>query len=164
MISQFFQFYFFFYLREFCGTLPFRSRSEYLELLKRDLCTYYGYNEFLVDKFMNLFSVNEVCYAISTNYFGIMPLDYLQVCFNCFRNLFDVKKLSSHLMVNLCFHLLIPKLITCSSSLWEKDQICDFTTLQIKVTWLCETDVLGTVPTIQLLQENYILLVVIIDQ
>lgn len=37
-----------------------RKRQEYIELLKRDLCTYYSYNEFLMEKFMQLFELNEL--------------------------------------------------------------------------------------------------------
>ncbi|VDN52479.1 unnamed protein product [Dracunculus medinensis] len=33
-----------------------RKRKEYLAILTRDLCKYYGYNEFLMEKFRNLFS------------------------------------------------------------------------------------------------------------
>lgn len=36
------------------------SRSEYMELLKKDLCTYYSYNEFLMERFMQLFALNEL--------------------------------------------------------------------------------------------------------
>uniref|UniRef100_A0A914ZEX1 SAM-dependent MTase RsmB/NOP-type domain-containing protein n=1 Tax=Parascaris univalens TaxID=6257 RepID=A0A914ZEX1_PARUN len=32
-----------------------RSREEYMTILLKDLCTYYGYNEYLMGKFMNLF-------------------------------------------------------------------------------------------------------------
>lgn len=39
---------------------PERSRIEYLEVLKKDLCTYYSYNEFLMETFMNVFAVNEL--------------------------------------------------------------------------------------------------------
>lgn len=39
---------------------PNRSRSEYLELLKNDLCTYYSYNEFLMEKLMQLFPLSEL--------------------------------------------------------------------------------------------------------
>lgn len=38
---------------------PERSRAEYLEQLKRDLATYYGYNEFMVDALLAMFSVGE---------------------------------------------------------------------------------------------------------
>ncbi|XP_011159821.2 25S rRNA (cytosine-C(5))-methyltransferase nop2 [Solenopsis invicta] len=37
-----------------------RSRSEYIELLRRDLCTYYSYNDFLMEKLMQLFSLDEL--------------------------------------------------------------------------------------------------------
>ncbi|XP_044760143.1 probable 28S rRNA (cytosine-C(5))-methyltransferase [Coccinella septempunctata] len=37
-----------------------RSRSDYLDLLKQDLCTYYSYNEFLMERFMQLFSLSEL--------------------------------------------------------------------------------------------------------
>lgn len=36
------------------------SRSDYLELLKKDLCIYYSYNEFLMERFMQLFPLNEL--------------------------------------------------------------------------------------------------------
>lgn len=36
------------------------SRSEYLALLKKDLCLYYSYNEFLMERFMQLFPLNEL--------------------------------------------------------------------------------------------------------
>jgi ribosomal RNA methyltransferase Nop2 len=32
-----------------------RTRKEYLAVLQADLCSYYGYNEFLIEKFMELF-------------------------------------------------------------------------------------------------------------
>lgn len=37
-----------------------RTRPEYTELLKKDLCTYYSYNDFLMDKLMNMFAINEL--------------------------------------------------------------------------------------------------------
>ena len=37
-----------------------RKRQDYIDLLKRDLCSYYSYNEFLMEKFMNLFELNEL--------------------------------------------------------------------------------------------------------
>lgn len=37
-----------------------KSRSEYLRTLKEDLMIFYGYNEFLMSKFMNLFNVAEL--------------------------------------------------------------------------------------------------------
>ncbi|CAG9860379.1 unnamed protein product [Phyllotreta striolata] len=36
------------------------SRSDYLEILKNDLCTYYSYNEFLMDKLLQLFPLSEL--------------------------------------------------------------------------------------------------------
>lgn len=37
-----------------------RSRSEYIELLRRDLCTYYSYNDFLMEKIMQMFPLDEL--------------------------------------------------------------------------------------------------------
>ncbi|KAJ1527323.1 hypothetical protein ONE63_008839 [Megalurothrips usitatus] len=37
-----------------------RSRSEYIELLKHDLCTYYSYNEFLMEMLMQVFPLSEL--------------------------------------------------------------------------------------------------------
>ena len=39
---------------------PGRSRSEYLRVLERDLMAYYGYNEFLMKKLMELFPISEL--------------------------------------------------------------------------------------------------------
>lgn len=39
---------------------PGRSRKEYLDLLLKDLCAYYGYGEFLMEKFMEMFQLSEV--------------------------------------------------------------------------------------------------------
>jgi len=39
---------------------PTRSRAEYLEVLKKDLCTYYSYNDFLMQTLMDVFPVNEL--------------------------------------------------------------------------------------------------------
>jgi len=38
---------------------PGRSRSEYVEVLQKDLCTYYGYNEYLMERFMDLFPIGS---------------------------------------------------------------------------------------------------------
>ncbi len=38
---------------------PGRPRSDYVNQLKRDLATYYGYNAFLIDVILNLFTVAE---------------------------------------------------------------------------------------------------------
>lgn len=40
--------------------LHFRSRSEYLNLLQHDLCTYYSYNNFLLEKLMQMFPLDEL--------------------------------------------------------------------------------------------------------
>lgn len=37
-----------------------RSRPEYMELLRKDLCLYYSYNEFLMEKLMDIFPLNEL--------------------------------------------------------------------------------------------------------
>lgn len=37
-----------------------KERSEYLLLLKSDLCTYYSYNDYLMGKLMDLFPLSEV--------------------------------------------------------------------------------------------------------
>ena len=38
---------------------PGRSRQDYVQQLKRDICAYYGYNQFMVDVLMDLFTVAE---------------------------------------------------------------------------------------------------------
>ncbi|KAI4460618.1 hypothetical protein MML48_5g00020306 [Holotrichia oblita] len=37
-----------------------RSRSDYMKLLEGDLCTYYSYNEFLMERLMQLFPLTEL--------------------------------------------------------------------------------------------------------
>jgi len=37
-----------------------RTRKEYLDLLKQDLCNYYSYNDFLMEKLIDLFPLAEV--------------------------------------------------------------------------------------------------------
>ncbi|XP_054716807.1 probable 28S rRNA (cytosine(4447)-C(5))-methyltransferase [Uloborus diversus] len=44
-----------------------RTRSEYLDQLKQDLCTYYSYNEFLMSKLMELFSPSELVELLEAN-------------------------------------------------------------------------------------------------
>lgn len=39
---------------------PNRTRSEYVQQLRSDLCTYYSYNEFLMEKLMDIFPMNEL--------------------------------------------------------------------------------------------------------
>ncbi|XP_043117214.1 probable 28S rRNA (cytosine(4447)-C(5))-methyltransferase [Puntigrus tetrazona] len=44
-----------------------KERSEYLSLLRSDLCTYYSYNEFLVSKLMDLFPLSELIDFLEAN-------------------------------------------------------------------------------------------------
>jgi len=44
-----------------------RKRKEYLELLKKDLCTYYGYNEYLLTKFLELLGPSELIEFLEAN-------------------------------------------------------------------------------------------------
>ncbi|XP_017888895.1 probable 28S rRNA (cytosine-C(5))-methyltransferase [Ceratina calcarata] len=37
-----------------------RSRSEYMNLLRQDLCTYYSYNNFLMERLMQIFPLDEL--------------------------------------------------------------------------------------------------------
>ena len=37
-----------------------KGRGEYISLLRSDLCTYYSYNDFLMEKLMDIFPVSEV--------------------------------------------------------------------------------------------------------
>lgn len=37
-----------------------KERAEYISLLKKDLCTYYSYNSFLIEKLLDLFPLSEV--------------------------------------------------------------------------------------------------------
>lgn len=37
-----------------------KGRAEYLSLLKKDLCTYYSYNWFLIEKLLDIFPLSEV--------------------------------------------------------------------------------------------------------
>ncbi|GLC40923.1 hypothetical protein PLESTF_001056600 [Pleodorina starrii] len=46
---------------------PGRSRSDYMAQLKRDLATYYGYNDFMVDMYLNMFSVAEAVELMEAN-------------------------------------------------------------------------------------------------
>lgn len=39
---------------------PNRSRQEYIDLLRKDLCMYYSYNEFLMEKLMEIFPITEL--------------------------------------------------------------------------------------------------------
>ncbi|KFD48404.1 hypothetical protein M514_10704 [Trichuris suis] len=44
-----------------------KSRKEYLEQLRKDLCTYYGYNDFIMERFISLFSIEELLEFLQAN-------------------------------------------------------------------------------------------------
>ncbi|KAM4568684.1 28S rRNA (cytosine(4447)-C(5))-methyltransferase [Fundulus diaphanus] len=44
-----------------------KDRAEYLSLLKKDLCTYYSYNEFLIEKLMDIFPLSELVDFLEAN-------------------------------------------------------------------------------------------------
>lgn len=44
-----------------------KSRRDYLELLRRDLCNYYSYGEFMIDKLMDLFPLSELLEFLEAN-------------------------------------------------------------------------------------------------
>ncbi|KAI9224111.1 NOL1/NOP2/sun family-domain-containing protein [Blastocladiella britannica] len=46
---------------------PGRSRAEYLAQLRRDLCNYYGYSEYLMEKLMELFAISELIAFLDAN-------------------------------------------------------------------------------------------------
>ncbi|KAF8773556.1 putative 28S rRNA like protein [Argiope bruennichi] len=46
---------------------PDRSRVEYINQLRADLCAYYGYNEFLMDKLIELFPPSELVELLEAN-------------------------------------------------------------------------------------------------
>ena len=43
------------------------DRSEYMSVLKRDLISYYGYNEYMITKFLNIFRVTEIVEVLEAN-------------------------------------------------------------------------------------------------
>merc|ERR1719285_1346571 len=43
------------------------SRSHYIECLKRDLCTYYSYNEFMINKLLEIFPTGEIMEVLEAN-------------------------------------------------------------------------------------------------
>jgi len=44
-----------------------KERSEYIDLLKQDLCTYYSYNTFLIEKLMDIFPLSELIDFLEAN-------------------------------------------------------------------------------------------------
>ncbi|XP_034074815.1 probable 28S rRNA (cytosine(4447)-C(5))-methyltransferase [Gymnodraco acuticeps] len=44
-----------------------KERAEYLSLLKKDLCTYYSYNHFLLEKLMDIFPLSELVDFLEAN-------------------------------------------------------------------------------------------------
>merc|ERR1739844_439166 len=44
-----------------------KSRHEYLDCLKRDLCTYYDYNDYMMNKMMGVFSLDELVESLEAN-------------------------------------------------------------------------------------------------
>ncbi|XP_076816843.1 uncharacterized protein LOC143462525 isoform X2 [Clavelina lepadiformis] len=46
---------------------PTRKRMEYMDVLKKDLCTYYSYNEFLLTKFIEMFPLSELIAFLESN-------------------------------------------------------------------------------------------------
>ena len=46
---------------------PDTSREEYLERLRKDLCNYYNYNEFMMEKFMQMFPLQEITEVLEAN-------------------------------------------------------------------------------------------------
>ncbi|XP_040900115.1 probable 28S rRNA (cytosine(4447)-C(5))-methyltransferase [Toxotes jaculatrix] len=44
-----------------------KERAEYISLLKKDLCTYYSYNNFLIEKLLDLFPLSELVDFLEAN-------------------------------------------------------------------------------------------------
>ncbi|KAM8826196.1 28S rRNA (cytosine(4447)-C(5))-methyltransferase [Synchiropus picturatus] len=44
-----------------------KERAEYISLLKKDLCTYYSYNLYLIDKLLDLFPLSELVEFLEAN-------------------------------------------------------------------------------------------------
>ena len=43
------------------------DRQTYLNRLKKDLCTYYNYNEFMIERFMQVFQITEIVEVLEAN-------------------------------------------------------------------------------------------------
>lgn len=46
---------------------PERKRKDYMSILKKDLCTYYSYNEFLMSRFIDMFPLHELVAFLEAN-------------------------------------------------------------------------------------------------
>lgn len=83
-----------------------RSRSEYTELLQRDLCTYYSYNDFLMLKLIQMFPLDELLeyleasevqrpMTVRTNTLKTRRRDLAEVCLfhfvHCVKQIFTSK-------------------------------------------------------------------------
>lgn len=44
-----------------------RSREEYLDCLRRDLCNYYNYNDYMMSKMMDIFPLSEIVEVLEAN-------------------------------------------------------------------------------------------------
>jgi ribosomal RNA methyltransferase Nop2 len=53
-----------------------RSRKEYVDLLQQDLCNYYSYNDFLMNKLIDLFPLAEVKILLEKLNKKIFEIDY----------------------------------------------------------------------------------------
>ena len=58
-----------------------RSRQEYIELLLNDLCTYYSYGKFLMEKFVELFPLNEVKQQLKLKLFTKTNYNFIRIFF-----------------------------------------------------------------------------------
>ena len=58
-----------------------RSRQEYIELLLNDLCTYYSYGKFLMEKFVELFPLNEVKQQMKLKLFTKTNYNFIRIFF-----------------------------------------------------------------------------------
>lgn len=108
---------------------PEHSRSEYLEFLRKDLCTYYSYNEFLMERFMQLFPLSELLefleatevqrpLTIRTNSLKTRRRDLAQALINRGVNLDPVGKWSK--VRKDCVQILVNAFCSCLTSQKQK--------------------------------------------
>lgn len=57
-----------------------RSRQDYVNQLCKDLCTYYGYNQFLMEKFMDLFPLEVCLFKVNSNIADYFVLFLNKLC------------------------------------------------------------------------------------